>query len=418
MLDLVAGANAPLPSGAVRLRLAGPFDLSALVVGAGGRVDGDEDFVFYNQPAAPGIRLAPAGPGGGAGELTVDPRRLRPGAARVVLVASPADRVTPFGRLPAPVATVHDSAGGTLIRLVPPRLGPETALLVGELYQRAAAGNAASRGGAGRDGGNGGNGTDGWRIRSIGQGYADGLAGLARDFGVDVEAESAVPEPAAPVPAARQPRPAQRAVPGAPPDRRPPRAPAAPPAGPSRPGSGPGPGPGPSGSPRATPPRPAPPPTPAPARQGPPGQRAEPGPPWAPLSPQDADRLAEVILLTNMQREQHGLRPLAPEPRLANAAAAHSADMARRHFFDHSSPEGRQVSDRVEAAGYRYATVGENIAAGQRTPVEVVTGWMNSPGHRRNILLPEITEIGIGYAVSDDVYGCYWTQVFGAPRTW
>ncbi|ONH29750.1 CAP domain-containing protein [Pseudofrankia asymbiotica] len=418
MLELVAGANAVLPAGAVRVRLSGPFDLSAIVIGDGGRVGDDEDFVFYNQPAAAGVRLAPAGPGGGVDELTIDPRRLRRGAARVVLVASPADRVTPFGRLPAPAATVHDLAGVTLIRLRPPRLGPETALLIGELYQRGSSGPAGNAGGRAAAGGDG---AGGWRIRSIGQGYADGLAGLARDFGVDVE-----PEPVAPVPTARQPRAPGRPAPAAPPDRRAPRAPATTPAGPPRPVP---PRPAPSRSPApAPPPRPARPPSPPAAGPPPmppmpptpssPGRRAEPGPPWAPVSPGEADRLAEVIMLTNLQREQHGLRPLTPEPRLAIAAAAHSADMARRHFFDHSSPEGRQVSDRVEAAGYQYATVAENIAAGQRTPMEVVAGWMNSPGHRRNILLPEITEIGVGYAVSDDVYGCYWTQVFGAPRTW
>ncbi|OHV75183.1 CAP domain-containing protein [Pseudofrankia sp. BMG5.36] len=409
MLELVAGANAPLPAGAIRVRLGGPFDLSALVIGDGGRVGGDEDFVFYNQPTAAGLRLTPAASGGGGDELTVDPRRLRPGAARVVLVASPADRVTPFGRLPAPVTTVHGTSGITVVRLLPPPLGPQTALLVGELYQRGSAGPAAGRAAAG------GGGAGGWRIRSIGQGYADGLAGLARDFGVDVE-----PEPAPPVPTAREPRAPGRPVPSAPPDRRAPRAPATTPAGPPRPGPRRSPAPAPPPWPARPPSPPAagPPPMPMPMPPSPPGQRAEPGPPWAPVSPRDADRLAEVIMLTNQQRERHGLRPLAPEPRLAIAAAAHSADMARRRFFDHSSPEGRQVSDRVEAAGYQYATVAENIAAGQRTPAEVVTGWMNSPGHRRNILLPEITEIGVGYAVSDDVYGCYWTQVFGTPRTW
>ncbi|MBL7515630.1 TerD family protein, partial [Frankia nepalensis] len=203
MLELVAGANASLPLGAVRIRLPGPFDLSALVVGANGRVGGDGDFVFYNQPTAAGVRLASAGPGGaaapGTSELTVDPRRLRPGAARVVLVASPADGSTAFGRLPAPVTTVHDLAGAALVRLRPPRLGPETALLVGELYRRDPPGGGPA-------------GAGGWRVRAIGQGYADGLAGLARDFGVDVEPP--------PVPVAR-PRP----VPVVPPDRRPPRAP-------------------------------------------------------------------------------------------------------------------------------------------------------------------------------------------------
>ncbi|MBL7511718.1 CAP domain-containing protein, partial [Frankia nepalensis] len=172
------------------------------------------------------------------------------------------------------------------------------------------------------------------------------------------------------------------------------------------------------GGPGRAAPGPGPRPGAAPRPAGPPGQRAPDGPPWAPRSGDDADRLAEVIALTNLERQRHGLAPLAPDPLLGVAAAAHSEDMARRRFFDHRNPDGLQVADRVTALGYRYATVAENIAAGQRTPIEVVEGWMNSPGHRRNILLPEITQIGVGYAESDDVYGCYWTQVFGTPRGW
>jgi uncharacterized protein YkwD/stress response protein SCP2 len=392
MIELTAGANGPLPPGAVTVRLPGPFDLSAIVVGGDGRVGGDGDFVFYNQPAAPGVRLSPGPVGnpGAGGDVAIEPARLRDGAERIVLVASPADGQTPFGRLPAPVATVHDASGAAVVRLTPPRLGSELALLVGELYRRAG----------------------GWRARSIGQGYADGLAGLARDFGVDVD------EPAVPprVPASRPAPGSPARVPAGP---RPGQAPA------GAPWSGPGPDPAVPGSiPLAVPvPPPLAPPVPAAPADGSPwsGQGSArvfgvygPGPaptPWA-------DPLSEVVRLTNQQRAMHGLGPLSPQPLLAQAAAAHSADMAARQFFDHRNPDGLQVADRVTALGYRYATVAENIAAGQRTPGEVVTGWMNSPGHRHNILLPEITQIGVGYAPSADVYGCYWTQVFGAPRTW
>jgi uncharacterized protein YkwD/stress response protein SCP2 len=405
MLELVAGANGPLPHGLVQVRLPGPFDLSALVIGADGRVGGDADFVFYNQPSARGVRLTsarPAGPGRavlvGADEVTVEPGRLRPGAERVMLVASPADGGSPFGRLPAPTATVYDGAGSAVARLVPPRLGPETALLVGEIYRRAG----------------------GWRVRTIGQGYADGLAGLARDFGVDVEE----PDPTPPVPA----QPAGSRVP---PEQRPGGAPE--PTGAGQPWAARGPDPSVPGSIPAAVPVPPPlmtPPAPAPevpadhspwAGQGRArvfgvyGPSPEPGQ-WA--QPLGRDPLAEVVMLTNQQRQLNGLPPLAPEPLLGRAAAAHSADMAARQFFDHRNPDGLQVADRVTALGYRFATVAENIAAGQRTPTEVVTGWMNSPGHRRNILLPEITQIGVGYSPSADVYGCYWTQVFGTPRTW
>jgi uncharacterized protein YkwD len=131
-----------------------------------------------------------------------------------------------------------------------------------------------------------------------------------------------------------------------------------------------------------------------------------------------ADLLTGVVLLTNEARARHGLAPVTAEPRLAAAAAAHSADMAGRRFFAHVSPEGRSVSDRVDATGYRYRIVAENIAAGQQTPREVVEGWMNSPGHRRNILLPDVVHIGVACVESIDEYGRYWTQVFGAPRDW
>ena len=96
--------------------------------------------------------------------------------------------------------------------------------------------------------------------------------------------------------------------------------------------------------------------------------------------------LGEVVDRTNAERARHGLRALTVDQRLAAAAQAHSADMVRRGFFAHESPDGRQVWDRAVAAGYAYRKVAENIAAGQRTAEEVVRGWMDSPGHRANIL--------------------------------
>ncbi len=125
--------------------------------------------------------------------------------------------------------------------------------------------------------------------------------------------------------------------------------------------------------------------------------------------------LGEVVDLTNAERARHGLRPLTVDARLAAAAQAHSADMVRRGFFAHESPDGRQVWDRAVAAGYAYRKVAENIAAGQRTADEVVRGWMGSPGHRANILDGDLTQIGVGRADGGS-YGVYWTQVFGAPR--
>lgn len=162
MTELVPGANRPRPDGMVAVSRIGPFDLSALLTGADGKVSGGGDVVFSNQPSAPGARLRP-------GAVVVDTARLRPGAVRVVLVASPEDTATSFGRLPAPTTTV-------LARVHPPRLTCETVLLLVEIYRR--------------------DGT--WRLRALGQGYADGLAGLARDFGVEVDDGDSTPTPAAP----------------------------------------------------------------------------------------------------------------------------------------------------------------------------------------------------------------------------
>ena len=88
--------------------------------------------------------------------------------------------------------------------------------------------------------------------------------------------------------------------------------------------------------------------------------------------------------------------------------------MVASDFFAHEGPEGDTVADRVTAAGYRYSVVAENIAAGQRTPDEVVDGWMHSPGHRANILNPDVRQIGVGLNHRGRL-GTIWTQVFGTP---
>ncbi|MGW1286584.1 TerD family protein, partial [Streptomyces sp. NPDC002586] len=165
--ELAAGGNVPLPAGVVLLRVTGPFDVSGLVGGADGKVGSDADFVFYNQPRAPGVRLRDDG-------LDVDPARLRGGACRVTVVVSAAEPGTPLGRLPTPRLQVTDGSGRTVARFTPPRPGPETVLLLAELYLRPGTG---------------------WKLRAIGQGYADGLAGLARDFGVNITDDGSQPPP-------------------------------------------------------------------------------------------------------------------------------------------------------------------------------------------------------------------------------
>ncbi|MFG1665610.1 CAP domain-containing protein [Streptomyces sp. Y7] len=458
MSELVPGGNLPLPGGGVTIRVPGPFDVSALVTDDGGKVRGDADFVFYNQPSAPGARLH-------GDTLTVDPPRLRSGATRVTVIVSPAEPGTPLGRLPAPVLQVTDPAGRPIARFAPPRPGPETVLLLAEVYRRG----------------------DGWKLRAIGQGYADGLAGLARDFGVDV-IEDATPSqdrrtavtpmagapPTAParstmhtlsaltVPDFPFPDPdgflglvnSARAGAGSPPVGTDPRlasaarAHACAMAAAGRLGvEG---GDGVSVYQRLTAtgyayvtvgehlvsgPR-------SPAEFVAYCLRSE-GPRrtlydrafthaavaragggrtgdmywtalWArPLLPGDLPRTAaEVVDLTNRERARAGLRPLSADPALTTAAQSYSADMAARAFYSHTSPEGTQPWDRAAAAGSRMRAIGENIACGQRSPAEVVEGWMNSPGHRANILKRDFTHIGIGFAGGGPA-GTYWTQLFG-----
>jgi uncharacterized protein YkwD len=123
----------------------------------------------------------------------------------------------------------------------------------------------------------------------------------------------------------------------------------------------------------------------------------------------------EVVALTNTQRRSHGCPALTINRTLTTVAGAHSRDMAARRFFAHVNPAGRSPFDRMRAAGYRYSSAAENIAAGYSTPRAVVIGWMNSPDHRANILNCSLTQIGVGYATGGS-YGNYWTQDFATPR--
>ena len=123
-----------------------------------------------------------------------------------------------------------------------------------------------------------------------------------------------------------------------------------------------------------------------------------------------------VLELTNVQRAKAGLPPLSFEERLNSSARWKAADMAKRNYFDHADGRGRDFIDRANDFGYRdWHYLGENIAAGQSSPEEVVAEWMASPGHRKNILKREYREIGIAYATEPhSEYGRYWVQEFGA----
>ena len=123
---------------------------------------------------------------------------------------------------------------------------------------------------------------------------------------------------------------------------------------------------------------------------------------------------SEVVRLVNLERQVANLPPLAWDNALGAAAWGHSDDMAQQNYFNHTSLDGRQFNERITAAGYSYSTCGENIAAGYSTPQAVMNGWMNSSGHRANILSASFCDIGVGYAfASGSAYSYYWTQDFG-----
>ncbi|UUN30327.1 sigma-70 family RNA polymerase sigma factor [Streptomyces sp. FIT100] len=145
--------------------------------------------------------------------------------------------------------------------------------------------------------------------------------------------------------------------------------------------------------------RPKPKPTPTP-------QRPDPVP-----EPPSGGPAQQVLALVNAERAEAGCGPVSANGKLATAATGHSADMAARDYFDHTSPDGEDPGDRITAAGYSWSTYGENIARGQQTPASVMESWMNSPGHRANILNCSFKELGVG--IHDASGGPWWTQAFG-----
>jgi uncharacterized protein YkwD len=130
-------------------------------------------------------------------------------------------------------------------------------------------------------------------------------------------------------------------------------------------------------------------------------------------APAASGPINEVLRLVNVERAKADCSALTIDSRLAAAANGHSADMAANNYFSHTGRNGSQVSDRVEAAGYRWRAVAENIAKGQPTPAAVMQAWMNSSGHRANILNCRYRNIGIGLAYAGR--SPVWTQNFGTP---
>ncbi len=118
----------------------------------------------------------------------------------------------------------------------------------------------------------------------------------------------------------------------------------------------------------------------------------------------------DILRLTNQQRAQNGLGPLTIDPAISAVARAHSRDMSVRGFFDHINPDGLSPFDRMRIGGISFTTAGENIAGGPTSDI-IMTNWMNSPGHRANILRNTFGRIGIG-VVQDSTYGLMATQDF------
>lgn len=205
MTAMTPGSNIPLPVSRVTVDVTAPvrLDVSSLLLTADGKVRSDEDFIFYNQPSGPGVTYRSGG-GTAPDAITVDTTAVPPGIEKIVVTASPDAAGQSFQGI-EPTATIRNAEDNTVLAtFTPPQLGTETALVIVEVYLR----NGA------------------WKARAVGQGYANGLAGIATDFGVSVEepAPAAQPTPAAQPPAPHvdprltaPPAPAAPPVPPAPP---------------------------------------------------------------------------------------------------------------------------------------------------------------------------------------------------------
>lgn len=132
--------------------------------------------------------------------------------------------------------------------------------------------------------------------------------------------------------------------------------------------------------------------------------------------PADAAAMeAEIMRLVNAERVKNGLNEVVINTTLAREAEQYACEMVQYDFFDHVNPvTGSTLGDRTREFDYDFQVVGENLAAGQRTAAQAFTDWMNSPGHRKNILDPRFTELGIAVKLGGE-YQIYWVQEFGQP---
>lgn len=134
--------------------------------------------------------------------------------------------------------------------------------------------------------------------------------------------------------------------------------------------------------------------------------------PSKPAAPPASGDIAQVLALVNQERAAAGCQAVSLNAKLTKAAQDHSADMAAHSNMSHTGSDGSDPGARITRAGYTWSTYGENVAYGYSTPEKVMEGWMNSQGHRENILNCSFKEIGIGLAQP----GYYWTQDFGTAR--
>jgi len=134
------------------------------------------------------------------------------------------------------------------------------------------------------------------------------------------------------------------------------------------------------------------------------------------VTPEDPERMADQVLqLVNLERAETDLPPVTRNPALEHIADDYACQMIAENFFGHTDPTtGYGPGDRAVVGKYAFYAIGENLAAGQQTPAEVMKVWMDSPSHRDIILDPKWTEVGIAVRVGGE-YSTYWVQEFGAP---
>ncbi|MFD7785199.1 CAP domain-containing protein [Streptomyces nojiriensis] len=158
--------------------------------------------------------------------------------------------------------------------------------------------------------------------------------------------------------------------------------------------------------------QPTPPTQPKPAKPPVATEKPQAPQPSKPAAPPASGDVAQVLALVNQERAAAGCQAVSLNAKLTKAAQDHSADMASHSNMSHTGSDGSDPGARITRAGYTWSTYGENVAYGYSTPAKVMEGWMNSQGHRENILNCSFKEIGIGLAQP----GYYWTQDFGTAR--